>query len=64
MIWERMPRHLLQETGILMDHSMLLHDDDGLIQETHSVSAGLTIRCCPEHAFLQSINREIYIGKR
>ena len=42
-------------------YSMLLHDDDGLIQETHSVSAGLDYPGVgPEHAFLQSINRVQY----
>ena len=42
-------------------YSMLLHDDDGLVQETHSVSAGLDYPGVgPEHAFLQSIGRVTY----
>ena len=40
---------------------MLLHDEDGLVQETHSVSAGLDYPGVgPEHAFLQSIGRVTY----
>ena len=48
--------------GILHgSYSMLLHDDDGLVQETHSVSAGLDYPGVgPEHAFLQSIGRVSY----
>ena len=46
-------------------YSMLLHDEDGLIQETHSVSAGLDYPGVgPEHAFLQSINRVQYTSAR
>ena len=42
-------------------YSMLLHDEDGLVQETHSVSAGLDYPGVgPEHAFLQSIGRVTY----
>ena len=42
---------------------MLLHDNDGLIQETHSVSAGLDYPGVgPEHAFLQSIGRVSYVS--
>jgi tryptophan synthase beta chain len=42
-------------------YSMLLHDDDGLVQETHSISAGLDYPGVgPEHAFLQSIGRVSY----
>jgi len=42
-------------------YSMLLHDEDGLVQETHSVSAGLDYPGVgPEHAFLQSIGRVSY----
>ena len=42
-------------------YSMLLHDEDGLVQETHSVSAGLDYPWVgPEHAFLQSIGRVTY----
>ncbi|MDG2228976.1 MAG: tryptophan synthase subunit beta [Gammaproteobacteria bacterium] len=50
--------------GILHgSYSMLLHDNDGLIQETHSVSAGLDYPGVgPEHAFLQSIGRVSYIS--
>ena len=41
--------------------SMLLYDDNGLIQETHSVSAGLDYPGVgPEHALLQSIGRVRY----
>ena len=43
-------------------HSMLLYDDDGQIQETHSVSAGLDYPGVgPEHALLQSIGRVDYV---
>ena len=46
-------------------YSMLLHDDDGLIQETHSVSAGLDYPGVgPEHAFLQSIDRIKYTSAK
>ena len=46
-------------------YSMLLHDQDGLIQETHSVSAGLDYPGVgPEHAFLQSIGRIEYSSAR
>ena len=46
-------------------YSMLLHDDDGLIQETHSVSAGLDYPGVgPEHAFLQSIDRVKYTSAK
>jgi tryptophan synthase beta chain len=39
-------------------YSMLLYDQDGQIQETHSVSAGLDYPGVgPEHAFLQAIGR-------
>ena len=50
--------------GILHgSYSMLLHDNDGLIQETHSVSAGLDYPGVgPEHAFLQSIGRISYVS--
>ena len=50
--------------GILHgSYSMLLHDNDGLIQETHSVSAGLDYPGVgPEHAFLQSIGRVSYVS--
>ena len=42
-------------------YSMLLFDDDGQIQETHSVSAGLDYPGVgPEHALLQAIGRVEY----
>ena len=42
-------------------YSMLLHDEDGLVQETHSLSAGLDYPGVgPEHDFLQSIGRVTY----
>jgi tryptophan synthase beta chain len=41
---------------------MLLYDDDGLIQETHSVSAGLDYPGVgPEHALLKAIGRVDYV---
>ncbi|MBN1239279.1 MAG: tryptophan synthase subunit beta, partial [Gammaproteobacteria bacterium] len=44
------------------NYSMLLYDDDGLIQETHSVSAGLDYPGVgPEHALLQAIGRVEYV---
>ena len=43
-------------------HSMLLYDDDGQIQETHSVSAGLDYPGVgPEHALLQWLGRVDYV---
>jgi tryptophan synthase beta chain len=43
-------------------YSMLLYDENGQIQETHSVSAGLDYPGVgPEHAFLQSIGRVSYV---
>jgi tryptophan synthase beta chain len=43
-------------------YSMLLYDDDGQIQETHSVSAGLDYPGVgPEHALLQHIGRVSYV---
>ncbi len=42
-------------------YSMLLHDDQGQVQETHSVSAGLDYPGVgPEHALLQAIGRVTY----
>ncbi|MGD8976764.1 MAG: tryptophan synthase subunit beta [Gammaproteobacteria bacterium] len=42
-------------------YSMLLHDSDGQVQETHSVSAGLDYPGVgPEHALLASIGRVRY----
>ncbi len=44
------------------NYSMLLYDDDGLIHETHSVSAGLDYPGVgPEHALLKSIGRVEYV---
>jgi tryptophan synthase beta chain len=43
-------------------HTMLLYDDDGQIQETHSISAGLDYPGVgPEHALLQMIGRVEYV---
>ena len=43
-------------------HSMLLYDDDGQIQETHSVSAGLDYPGVgPEHSLLKMIGRVEYV---
>ncbi len=43
--------------------SMLLQDDDGQIQESHSVAAGLDYPGVgPEHAYLQSIGRARYVS--
>jgi tryptophan synthase beta chain len=43
-------------------HTMLLYDDDGQIQETHSVSAGLDYPGVgPEHALLQLVGRVKYV---
>ncbi|HEX6947747.1 MAG TPA: tryptophan synthase subunit beta [Acidimicrobiia bacterium] len=43
-------------------YSKLLYDDDGQIQETHSVSAGLDYPGVgPEHAFLEEIGRVAYL---
>ncbi|HLF12567.1 MAG TPA: tryptophan synthase subunit beta [Gammaproteobacteria bacterium] len=43
-------------------YSMLLYDQDGQIQETHSVSAGLDYPGVgPEHALLQMIGRVEYV---
>ena len=43
-------------------YSILLYDEHGQIQETHSVSAGLDYPGVgPEHAFLQSIGRVEYL---
>jgi tryptophan synthase beta chain len=41
---------------------MLLYDDDGQIQETHSVSAGLDYPGVgPEHSLLQHVGRVEYV---
>jgi len=43
------------------NYSMLLYDDEGLIQETHSVSAGLDYPGVgPEHSLLREIGRVDY----
>jgi tryptophan synthase beta chain len=43
------------------NYSMLLYDDEGLIQETHSVSAGLDYPGVgPEHSLLKEIGRVEY----
>jgi len=43
-------------------HSMLLYDDDGQIQETHSISAGLDYPGVgPEHALLKLVGRVQYV---
>jgi tryptophan synthase beta chain len=43
------------------NYSMLLYDDEGLIQETHSVSAGLDYPGVgPEHSLLKQIGRVDY----
>ena len=43
-------------------HSMLLYDDNGQIQETHSVSAGLDYPGVgPEHSLLQHVGRVKYV---
>ncbi len=42
-------------------YSMLLQDEFGQVQETHSVSAGLDYSAVgPEHAFFQSTGRAVY----
>jgi tryptophan synthase beta chain len=44
-------------------YSILLYDDDGQIQETHSVSAGLDYPGVgPEHALLQATGRVRYVS--
>lgn len=43
--------------------SMLLHDENGLVQETHSISAGLDYPGVgPEHALLNAIGRVCYVS--
>jgi tryptophan synthase beta chain len=43
-------------------YSLLLYDDDGQIQETHSISAGLDYPGVgPEHALLKMIGRVCYV---
>ena len=50
--------------GVLQgSYSIILQDDDGQVQETHSISAGLDYSGVgPEHALLQSIGRVKYIS--
>lgn len=44
-------------------YSLLLHDEDGQIQETHSVSAGLDYPGVgPEHALLATTGRAQYVS--
>jgi len=44
-------------------YSVLLYDDDGQIQDTHSVSAGLDYPGVgPEHSLLQSLGRVNYVS--
>ena len=49
--------------GVLQGcYSMILQDEHGQVQETHSVSAGLDYSGVgPEHAFLQAIGRVEYV---
>lgn len=50
--------------GVLQGcYSIILQDQDGQVQETHSISAGLDYSGVgPEHAFLQSVGRVRYIA--
>jgi len=50
--------------GVLQgSYTMILQDDDGQVQETHSVSAGLDYSGVgPEHALLQATGRVRYIS--
>ena len=44
-------------------YSILLQDQDGQVQETHSISAGLDYPGVgPEHALLQAVNRVQYVS--
>ncbi len=44
-------------------HTYVLQDGDGLVKESHSISAGLDYPAVgPEHAWLQSTGRARYIG--
>jgi tryptophan synthase beta chain len=49
--------------GVLQGcYSLILQNDDGQVQETHSISAGLDYSGVgPEHAFLQAVGRVSYI---
>lgn len=50
--------------GVLQgSYTMILQDDDGQVQETHSISAGLDYSGVgPEHALLQAIGRVHYVA--
>jgi tryptophan synthase beta chain len=50
--------------GVLQgSYSIILQDDDGNVQETHSVSAGLDYSGVgPEHALLQAVGRVTYVA--
>ncbi len=50
--------------GVLQGcYTIILQDDDGQVQETHSISAGLDYSGVgPEHAFLQAAGRVRYIS--
>lgn len=52
--------------GVLQGaYTIILQDDDGQVQETHSISAGLDYSGVgPEHALLQSTGRVKYISAR
>ena len=52
--------------GVLQgSYTIILQDDDGQVQETHSVSAGLDYSGVgPEHALLQATGRVKYISAR
>jgi tryptophan synthase beta chain len=49
--------------GVLQgSYTMILQDDDGNVQETHSISAGLDYSGVgPEHALLQAVQRVSYV---
>ena len=50
--------------GVLQgSYTMILQDDDGQVQETHSISAGLDYSGVgPEHALLQAVGRVTYVA--
>ncbi len=50
--------------GVLQgSYTMILQDDDGQVQETHSISAGLDYSGVgPEHALLQATGRVTYVA--
>ena len=52
--------------GVLQgSYTMILQDDDGQVQETHSISAGLDYSGVgPEHALLQATGRVTYVSAR